>query len=74
VGRSVDETVGMYMTVFPDGSVGELAVVKPGRFGMAVIITIVDTVLQKWHFKPALDQDGKPIPFRTLFEIRYQIY
>jgi hypothetical protein len=72
VGRSSDESVGMYVTVFPDGSVGELAVVKPGPFGMTTIV--VDTILQKWHFKPALDVDGNPMRFRTFSEISYQIY
>jgi len=71
-GRDSEENVGMYMTVFPDGNIGELAVVKPGPFGMTAIA--VNTILQKWHFKPALDVNGKPVAFRTFVEISYQIY
>ncbi len=72
VGRSAEEGVGMYVTVFPDGSVGELAVLKPGTFGMTTIA--VDTILQKWHFKPALDANGKPMAFRSFVEISFQSY
>jgi hypothetical protein len=72
VGRNSGQSVAMYLTVFPDASIGDLAVVKRAPFGMTV--TAVETVLQKWHFKPAEDGDGKPIAFRTIVEIRYQIY
>jgi hypothetical protein len=72
VGRSAEESVGMYVTVFRDGSVGELALVKPGPVGMTTIA--VNTILQKWHFKPALDANGKPMAFRSFVEISFQSY
>lgn len=72
VGRNGDETVGMYVTVFPDGKPGEIAVVKPGPFGMSQIA--VGTILRKWQFTPAVDGDGKPIAFRINVEVRYQIH
>jgi hypothetical protein len=71
-GRNAYESVAMYVTVFPDARVGDVAVVKPGPFGMTIIA--VETILQKWHFAPASDGDGKPMAFRTMIEIRYQTY
>lgn len=71
-GRNAEESVAMYVTVFPDARVGDVAVVKPGPFGMTIIA--VETILQKWHFAPAVDGDGKPMAFRTMIEIRVQSY
>ena len=72
LGRNSDETVGMYVTVFPDGTAGDVAVVKPGPFGISEIV--VRTILQKWHFKAAVDANGKPVAFRTDVEVLYRIY
>ncbi len=69
-GRNIDETVSLYVTVLSDGAIGDLAIVKPAPFGMNTIA--VETILQKWHFKPALDSSGKAIPFRVNIELRYQ--
>lgn len=69
-GRNADLTVGLFVTVFPDGKLGDIAVVKQGPFGMTEFV--VQDVLQNWHFRPALDVEGKPIAFRTMIEVRFQ--
>jgi hypothetical protein len=72
VGLSADVSVSLYVTVFPDGKVGEIAIVKPGPHGLNE--TVAQNILQNWHFKPAVDSDGNPIAFRTSVEVRYQTY
>lgn len=70
VAANGDETVSAYVTIFPDGKPGDIAIVNPGRFGMSEIVA--GTILQKWRFKPAVDVDGKPMAFRVNVEVRYQ--
>lgn len=65
-----DQTVGTYITVFADGTVGDIAIVKPAPFGLNEIV--VGTI-QKWHFKPAVDSEGKPMAFRSSSEMRFQM-
>lgn len=71
-GRHADIAVSMYITVFPDGKIGEIAVVKPGPIGLNEIV--VQNILQNWRLKPAVDTDGKPVLFRTEVEVRFQTY
>lgn len=71
-GRNADVGVSLYVTVFADGKVGEIAIVKSGPLGMSAIV--VQNILQNWRFKPAVDIDGKPVAFRTMVEVRFQTY
>jgi hypothetical protein len=69
-GRNADETVDMYVTVFPDGKVGEIAISRSTLAGLNEVA--VETVLKNWRFTPAVGSDGKPMAFRTMVEISYQ--
>jgi hypothetical protein len=71
-GSGISEKVVMYVTILPDGTAADIAVIKSARFGLNA--PAVEIIAQKWRFKPAKDADGNPTPFRVNAEITYQTY
>jgi TonB family protein len=69
--RAAHEQVVLEITVFPDGTAGEIAVVKSARYGLTA--SSVELVLRKWQFKPALDANGKTTSIRLRVEIVFQL-
>jgi TonB-like protein len=57
------------VTIFSDGHIGDAAVVKPAQFGLTA--STIEQILAKWHFKPALDDQGKATTMRPQVEVNY---
>jgi Gram-negative bacterial TonB protein C-terminal len=70
-GPGINETVALLVTVFPNGRTGDIAIVKPARYGLNA--SVVETILYVWRFKPGLDEEGKAGTIRTVTEINYYI-
>jgi hypothetical protein len=70
--RATNEMVEMDLTVFPDGTAGDIAIIKSARYGLTA--SSLETILQKWKFKPALDADGKAMAVRVPVETLFQLY
>ena len=68
-GPGINETVVVNLTVLVDGHVGDVAVVRPARFGLSA--SAVEQILAKWHFKPALDAGGKATAMRLQVEVNF---
>jgi hypothetical protein len=71
-GTGIFDTVTLAVTVLPDGTTGDVAVVKSARFGLNA--NAVDIVTQKWRFKPGADADGKPTPVRLILQVTYRTF
>lgn len=70
--RVTNEKVNLEITVFPDGKAGNIVVLKSARYGLTA--SFVETILQRWKFKSALDADGKAIAVRLPVEAFFQLY
>jgi TonB family protein len=66
------DTVKMEVTVFPDGKASDIAVLKSASYGLTA--NSVEAILRTWKFKPALDEDGKPMAVRLPIEVAFQLY
>ena len=62
--------VVLQATITPQGEVSDIAVVKGPGFGLER--NAVEAV-RNWRFKPATDQDGKPVAARVLIEVKFRI-
>jgi len=62
--------VVLQATITPQGEVSDIAVVKGPGFGLER--NAVEAV-RNWRFKPATDQDGKPVAVRVLIEVKFAI-
>ena len=62
--------VVLQATITPQGEVSDMAVVKGPGFGLER--NAVEAV-RNWRFKPATDQDGKPVAVRVLIEVKFAI-
>jgi len=62
--------VVLQATITPQGEVSDIAVVKGPGFGLER--NAVEDV-RNWRFKPATDQDGKPVAVRVLIEVKFAI-
>jgi len=71
-GAGIAEIVKLYVTVFTDGSVGDIAVIKSAPFGLNAVS--VEVIAKSWHLKPATDETGKTIPARIPVEVTFQTY
>jgi TonB family protein len=69
--RAAHEQVVLEITVFTDGTAGDIAVIKSARYGLTA--GSVELVIQKWQFKPALDADGIATSIRLRVEIFFQL-
>jgi hypothetical protein len=70
--KALHEQVILEVTVFPDGTAGDIAVIKSARYGLTA--SSVELVLQKWQFKPALDASGKATSIRLEVEMLFQLF
>lgn len=62
--------VVLQVTITPQGETSDIAVVKGPGFGLER--NAVEAV-RNWRFKPATDQDGKPVAVRVLIEVNFRI-
>jgi len=69
--RAMHEQVVLEITVLPDGTTSDVAVIKSGRYGLTA--NSVELVLHKWQFKPALDAAGNTTSTRLRVEIVFQL-
>jgi TonB family protein len=69
--RAMHEQVVLEITVLPDGTAGDVAVIKSARYGLTA--DSVELVLHKWQFKPALDAKGNATSIRLRVEIVFQL-
>jgi TonB family protein len=58
------------LVVDAEGSVGDVAVVKPLSFGLAE--QAIKTV-RTWKFGPAM-RDGTPVPVRVMVEVTFRLF
>jgi protein TonB len=63
--------VRLQAVVRKDGSVDSFKIVK--RLGYGLDEAAIETIKTKWRFKPAT-LEGKPVDFRVLLEISFNLY
>ena len=70
--RAAHEEVVLEITIFADGTAGDIAVIRSARYGLTA--SSAGLVLQKWRFNPALDANGKATSIRLRVEIVFQLF